>query len=92
MQNILIVFIVSMCLFESSLAKIQSCSEQNDNTELCYTGKDGYNPYVPIAIETRFNLKEITDINWEKNSITILAKLASIWIDPGISLSNVTRK
>ena len=92
MQNVFIVLIVFMCLFEPNLAKIQSQSEQNDNTELCYTGKDGYNPHVPIAIETRFNLKEITDINWEKNSITILAKLASIWIDPGLSLSNVTRK
>ena len=92
MQNVFIVLIVFMCLFEPNLAKIQTQSEQNDNTELCYTGKDGYNPHVPIAIETRFNLKEITDINWEKNSITILTKLASKWNDSGLTLSNSTSK
>ena len=52
-----------MCLFESNLAKIQSCSEQNDNTELCYTGKDGYKSINSIAsiLADTLSKKQIED-------------------------------
>ena len=43
---------------------------------------------IPLVVTTYFYLKAITDVDENKNSISIQAELWCLWRDPGIALSN----
>ena len=80
-------FFVMFCQFNMNIAELKSCSEQHDKLELCLTQKGGYKKPLPLVLHTFFYLKAITDVDEDKNSISIQAELWCIWKDPGLALS-----
>ena len=80
-------FFVIVCQFNLNMSEFKSCTENHDKLEICLTKKPYTKPF-PLAIRTYFYMKEITDVDEDKNSISIQAELWSIWEDPGIALSN----
>ena len=81
-------FSIMFCLFNQNIAELKSCSEGHEQLELCFTKKGGYTKPLPLVLDTYFYLKAITDIDEDKNSISIQAELWSVWEDPGLALSN----
>ena len=81
-------FSVMFCLFNLNIAALKSCSKNHDQLELCFTKKGGYTKPFPLVLDTQLYLKAITDVNEDKNSISVQAELWSIWEDQGVALSN----
>ena len=69
-------------------ADLKSCSEKHEKLEVCFKNKDGYTNPFPVVLSTDLYLVEIIEIDLDKNSIRIQMDLWTIWIDPGLSLSN----
>ena len=81
-------FFVMVCQFNLNIAELKSCSENHDHLDLCFKQKDGYTKPLPLVVTTYFYLKAITEVDENKNSISIQAELWCVWRDPGIALSN----
>ena len=81
-------FFVMVCQFNMNIAELKSCTEKHDKLELCLTQKGGYTKPLPLVLDTYFYLKAITDIDEDKNSISIQAELWCQWKDPGLRLSD----
>ena len=78
------------CLFKLNIAELKSCSEEHPQLELCSTQEGGYINPLPLVLDSFFYLKSITDVDEDKNSITVLVELWCTWGDPGLALSNYT--
>ena len=74
--------------FNLNMAELKSCSQNHDYLELCFTEKGGYTKPFPLVLDTQLYLKAITDVNEDKNSISVQTELWSIWEDQGVALSN----
>ena len=80
-----------VCLFDLILARLQSCDKKQDSVEMCYRDKKGYTRPLAIQklyLETQFYLRAVTDIDEDKNTISMQAELWSYWSDGGVGLSN----
>ena len=77
--------ITLVCLFEFNLAELMSCTEKTNKTDICFN--DIGNHEVPKSVDTTLYLRQISDINLEKNSISILVDLWTNWFDPSLSIS-----
>ena len=89
-QIIKLLFLM-VCIFEHCLAGLKSCTDEKKQSRICLTDKNGYvNPF-PVVLSTLMYLREITEVNEDKNSITIHAELISIWKDPRLAASNSTK-
>ena len=77
---------VMHCLFKVALANLKSCSENHDEVAICL--KEGNFDPFPITVDTYVYLKEIINIDHDKNSISVSVKLLAEWTDPRLSLSN----
>ena len=64
-------FFVMVCQFNLNMAELKSCSEKHDQLELCFTQKGGYTKPFLLVLGTQFYLKAITDVDEDKNSISI---------------------
>ena len=51
---------------------------------MCSTGKELF----PVSLKTELYLKEIVEIDPEKNSITVRVNMWTYWKDEGLALSN----
>ena len=78
--------ITLVCLFEFNLAELMSCTEKTDKTDICIN--DIGNDYAPTSVHTTLYLRQISDIDLEKNSISIQVGLWTNWLDPSLALSN----
>ena len=79
------------CLFSLNWARLQSCDVKQDSVEMCYRDKKGYTRPLAIKklyLETQFYLRAVTEIDEDKNTISIQAELWSYWSDGGVGLSN----
>ena len=74
------------CLFKVAWANLKSCSENHDEVAICIK-EVNLDPF-PITVETYVYLKEIINIDHDKNSISVGVKLLAEWTDPRLSLSN----
>ena len=81
-------FFVMVCQFNMNIAELKSCAEKHDKLELCLTKKGGYTKPLPLNLTTYFYLKAITEVDEDKNSISIQAELWCEWKDPGLELSD----
>ena len=55
-------------------------------------GSDSYQNPFPVNVTTLLILREVVNIDEERNSITIQLAMWSIWKDHGIQSSNATIK
>ena len=67
------------------MAELMSCTEKTNKTDIC--SNDIGNHDAPKSVDTTLYLRQISDINLEKNSISILVDLWTNWFDPSLSLS-----
>ena len=61
--------ITLVCLFEFNLAELMSCAEITNKTDIC--SNDISNHDTPKSVDTTLFLRQISDLNLEKNSISI---------------------
>ena len=78
--------ITFVCLFEFNLAELMSCTEKTNKTDIC--SNDIGNNDTPKSVDTTLYLLQISDINLEKNSISVQVELWTNWLDPSLALSN----
>ena len=57
---------------------------------MCLTGDNGYVKPFPAIVETDLILKNLIEVDENKNSISAQFELWNLWEDPGIALSNVS--
>ena len=77
--------ITLVCLFEFNLAELMSCTEKTNKTDIC---KNIGNHEAPKSVNTTLYLRQISDINLEKNSMSVQVGLWTNWLDPSLALSN----
>ena len=83
----MLIFILTLlCFFEFNLAELMSCAEKTNKTDICFTGIGNHN--APKSVNTTLFLRQISDIDLEKNSISIQVGLWTNWLDPSLALSN----
>ena len=75
-----------VCLFKFNLAELVSCTEKTNKTDICFN--DIGNHDTPKSVDTKVYLNQISDIDFDKNSITIQVGLYANWLDPSFALSN----
>ena len=67
------------------ILSFKDCSKvANKTLQLCSTGKELF----PVTLKTELYLKEIVEIDPEKNSITVRVNMWTYWKDEGLALSN----
>ena len=74
------------CLFKLTGANLKRCSEEHDERAICL--KEGNLDLFPVKLNTYVYLKEIIEIDENKNSIRVGVKLWAEWKDPRLSLSD----
>ena len=88
-------FLFAICILKScvgglKISNLKSCKEDDLESKICLTGEDGYfNPF-PVSVNAALWLKKIIEIDINKNSITAQFQLSTSWLDPGITLSNIS--
>ena len=85
------------CTFKSSIAELKisdlkSCKEEKHESKICLTGDNGYLKPFPASVDSDLVLRNIIEIDQNKNSISAQFELWTSWEDPGITLSNISSK
>ena len=87
-KTILIVF---FCWFQPIWANLKNCSDHDQGTpKLCLKGKGEYRRPRPVTVHIEIFLREVVNIDIEKNSITLRLGLSIYWKDPKIALTSMT--
>ena len=86
-------FLFVLCnlkLFTAGLktADLKSCNEEIHESKICLTGERGYFKPLPVIVDSELVLRNIKEINENKNYISGQFELVTWWHDPGIALSN----
>ena len=73
---------------------IKSCYKEIRPNKHCFTWPNAnfstYSPPFPVEIGTKLYLREIDEIDEDKNSVSIDLAFATFWFDPKLDLSNGT--
>ena len=88
-SSIFVVLVISF-ICRPIWAGLKSCSEEHDKLEICLKGKEQYNKPFPVVVYSDLYLREIIEINEEKNWISIQLYLEFTWNDASLSLSNTS--
>ena len=75
-----------VCLFEFNLAELMSCTEITNKTDICSNDIGNYE--APKLVDSILFLRQISNIDLEKNSISVQVGLWTNWTDPSLALSN----
>ena len=75
-------------VFELCSAKLLSCSKPHEEKSICFTNATSYSPPFPVSLDVGIFLKDIIEIDQDKNSLSIRLDLWTDWIDPGLSVTN----
>ena len=67
---------------------LRNCSEETVSNKVCFNGNS---QSYPIELDTQLWLREITNINEEKNSITLQMILCNRWTDSTLDSSKTTK-
>ena len=67
-----------------------NCSQNSNQSDICFTKKEGYAIPSLVILETKLYLHEIVEINDDKHSITIQMGMATFWTDPGLAVTNAS--
>ena len=66
---------------------LRNCSEEEGANKVC---RNGNSKNYPIELDTSVYLKEIVEINEEKNSITMQMTWYNYWTDSSLAASKTT--
>ena len=90
-EYLLLVFcILKPCSASFSIFDLKFCKEEIHVSKICLTSKDGYFKPFPVIVDSQLVLRNLIEIDGNKNSITAQFELLANWEDPGIALSNVS--
>ena len=83
------------CILKPSIARLKisdlkNCKEGRHESKMCLTGEDGYLKPFPVIVDTDLILRNLIEIDENKNSISAQFELWTGWEDPGIALSNIS--
>ena len=83
------------CILKPSIARLKisdlkNCKEGRHESKMCLTGENGYLKPFPVLVDTDLILKNLIEIDENKNSISAQFELWTGWEDPGIALSNIS--
>ena len=80
--------LVISTVFELCSAKLLSCSKPHDEKTICFTNDTSYSAPIPVSLDIGIFLKDIIEIDQDKNSLSIRLDLWTGWIDPGLGVIN----
>ena len=88
-------FLFAFCIFqlynaELHISDLKNCKEEKLKSKICLTGENGYFEPFPVVVNSDLILRNIIEIDQNKNSISAQFELWTWWVDPGIALSNAT--
>ena len=87
------ILIIIFCSLKHIWANLKSCSDTQDSKpEICLTSNGKYDPPFPVNVSVGIFLREIIDIDTEKNSITARLGLTTRWTDPKLTLKNYSQR
>ena len=89
LKYILFVFcILKPCAARLKISDLKSCKEERHESMICLTGENGYFKPFPVTVDTELVLRNLIEIDENKKSISAQFELWTLWVDPGIALSN----
>ena len=80
--------LVISTVFELCSAKLLSCSKPHDEKSICFTNDTSYSAPFPVSLDVGIFLKDIIEIDQDKNSLSIRLDLWTDWIDLGLDVTN----
>ena len=81
---------IELCPAELRISDLKSCKEEKHESKICLTGENGYfNPF-PVIVASNLVLRNLIEIDENKNSISAQFTLRTQWLDPGIDLANIS--
>ena len=81
-------FLVISILFQISFADLRNCSKLHTKPAICFKNETSYSNPIPTVLNVVLDLKDIIEIDEERNSISIQMELWTFWNDPSLALSN----
>ena len=84
--------IFQLCKAELHTSDLKNCKEENHKSKICLTGENGYFKPFPVIVDSSLVLRNIIEIDQNKNSISSQFELWTSWEDPGITLANVSSR
>ena len=82
--------LVAFCLKFSIATTLMNCPQNSNQSDVCFTRKEGYASPSLVILETKFYLREIVEINDDKHSISVQMGMATFWTDPGLAVTNAS--
>ena len=80
--------LVISTVFELYSAKLLNCSKPHEEKSICFTTDTSYSAPFPVSLGVSIFLKDIIEIDQDKNSLSIRLDLWTDWIDPGLGVTN----
>ena len=84
--------IFHLCNAELHMSELKNCKEEKHESKICLTGENGYFTPYPVIVNSDLILRNIIEIDQNKNSISAQFELWTSWVDSGITLSNSSSK
>ena len=82
--------ILKPCAARLKTSDLKSCKEETHELIICLTGENGYFKPFPVTVDTELVLRNLIEIDENKKSISAQFELWTLWVDPGIALSNAS--
>ena len=77
---------IELCPAELRISDLKSCKEEKHESKICLTGENGYfNPF-PVIVDSNLVLRNLIEIDENKNSISLQLQLWTRWVDKGVAL------
>ena len=90
-KYILFVFcILKPCIARSKFYDLKRCKGEKHESIICLTGKNGYFKPFPVTVDTELVLRNLIEIDENKNFISAQIELWTAWEDPGIAFTNIS--
>ena len=88
-EYLLLVFcILKPCSARFSIIDLKSCKEEIHVSKICLTNENGYFKPFPVVVDSEMTLRNLIEIDENRNSITAQFELLTNWLDAGIAVSN----
>ena len=87
-----VICIFQLCNAELHTSDLKNCKEEKHKSKMCLTGENGYFKPFLVIVNSDLILRNIIEVDQNKNSISAQFELWTSWVDPGITLSNISSK
>ena len=84
---IFMLFLIILHIFQISFADLRNCSKPHTKLAICFKNETGYSKPFPTVLDVGLFVKDIIEIDEQRNSIKIQMELWTVWRDPGLGLS-----